>query len=124
MDVEISELRWHLLSALTAHDYRVVGLDCVAVTEALSACAYDPTRHLPAGEDEPPVAKSKQRLTRVIEIELVGSDNATLRKLAVAAIELAQEVKHSGTPTRQEAGVAADAVILVANIIRRLREPT
>ena len=37
--------------------------------------------------------------------------------------EVAQQVKHSGSPTRQEAGISADATILLANIMRRLREP-
>jgi hypothetical protein len=35
-------------------------------------------------------------------------------------IELAHGVKHSATPTRREAGIAADAVILLANILRRV----
>jgi hypothetical protein len=32
-------------------------------------------------------------------------------------------VKHSGTPTQTEAGIAADAVIQLANMLRRLEEP-
>jgi len=32
-------------------------------------------------------------------------------------------VKHRTTPTRRDAGIAADAVILLANILRRLAEP-
>ena len=45
-----------------------------------------------------------------------------MRKFARATIELAQAVKHSGAPTRTEAGVLADAVILLANMLRRLDE--
>jgi len=52
-----------------------------------------------------------------------GPDNAAIRKLANDTIEMAQHVKHSATPTRREAGVAADAVIQLANILRRLDEP-
>jgi hypothetical protein len=51
-----------------------------------------------------------------------GPDNAALRKLALAAIEYAQQVKHSTTPTRREAGIAADAVIQLVNLLRRLDE--
>jgi hypothetical protein len=54
----ISELRRHFLAAHSPQDYRNVGLDCVAVTEALSAQVYDPTRHLREGEDEPSVANT------------------------------------------------------------------
>lgn len=123
VDTEISELRRHFLAAQTPQDYRAVGLDCVAVTEALSGTVYRSDRHLRQGETEPPVDKTKQRLDRFIEDALQGPDNAAIRKLARSAIELAQEVKHSDTPTRREAGIAADAVILVANILRRLDEP-
>lgn len=123
VDTEISELRRHFFAAQTPQDYRAVGLDCVAVTEALSGTVYRSERHLREGETEPPVDKTKQRLDRFIEDALEGSENAAIRKLARASIELAQEVKHRDTPTRRDAGVAADAVILLANILRRLDEP-
>lgn len=122
VDTEISELRRHFLSARTPQDYRNVGQDCVAVTEALSRQVYDPERHLREGEEEPPVANTKQRLDRFVEDAAPGSDNAALRKLARAVIELTQHVKHSTTPTRREAGIAADAVIQLANLLRRLDE--
>ncbi len=73
---------------------------------------------------EPPVDKTKQRLDRFIEDALAGSENTATRRLAKATIELAQEIKHSDTPTRREAGIAADSVILLANIMRRLDEET
>ncbi len=123
VDTEISELRRHFNTARTPQDYRAVGLGCVAVTEVLSAQVYDPKRHLREGEEEPPVAKTKQRIERFIEDTAPGADNQRLRTLARAVIEYAQEVKHSTTPTRREAGIAADAVIQLANILRRLGEP-
>lgn len=123
IDTEISALRRHFNTARTPQDYRAVGLDCVAVTEALSRTVYDPAKHLRAGEEEPPVANTKQRIGRFIEDTAPGPDNAALRKLARASIEFAQHVKHSATPTRREAGIAADAVIQLANLLRRLDEP-
>lgn len=123
VDTEIGELRRHFLSARTPQDYRNVGHDCVSVTEALSRQVYDPARHLREGEEEPPVTNTKQRLERFIEDAAPGADNAALRRLARAAIEFAQHVKHSTTPTRREAGIAADAVIQLANLLRRLDEP-
>jgi len=122
VDTEIGELRRHFLNARTAQDYRGVGLDCVAVTEALSRQVYEPTRHLREGEEEPSVDKTKQRLDRFVDDAVPGSDNAALRKLARSVIEYAQHVKHSETPTRREAGIAADAVIQLANLLRRLEE--
>ncbi len=123
VDTEVGELRRHWASARTPQDYRNIGHDCVSVTEALSATVFDAERHLDPGETEPPVASTKDRLDRFLDRSEPGPDNARLRKLARATIEYAQHVKHSGTPTRREAGIAADAAILLTNILRRLDEP-
>lgn len=122
VDEEIAELRRHFLNARTPQDYRGVGLDCVAVTEALSRQVYDVARHLREGEEEPSPDKTKQRLERFVDDAAPGADNAALRKLARSVIEYAQHVKHSSTPTRREAGLAADAVIQLANLLRRLEQ--
>lgn len=126
VDEEISELRRHFESASTVQDYSNIGNDCVSTLEALSATAYSHDRHGREGEVEPPVAKTKDRLGRYIEVELAGRENANMRKLARATIEVAQAVKHRrGTTTRNDAGIAADSVILLANMLRRIaaKEP-
>ncbi len=107
VDEEIAELRRHFQSARTPQDYRNVGNDCVTVTEALSAQVYDADIHLRPGEQEPAVEKSKQRLERFVEDALPGAENAAMRKLARASIELAQEVKHSETPAGATRGSRA-----------------
>lgn len=121
VDTEVAELRRHFHNAATPQDYRNIGNDLVAVLEALSAVAYDPARHLYSGEVEPPLDKTKNRLSRVMEHELaaVGSDELT--KLGRATIEAAQAVKHNLDGTRMRAGIAADAVIQLVNMVRRLR---
>jgi hypothetical protein len=121
VDAEVAELRRHFQAATTPQDYRNVGNDCVIVLEAISAAAYEPARHLHLDESEPPVAKTKDRLDRVVEVELPDRENAELRKLARATIEAAQAIKHRTTPTRRDAGLAADATIMLANLMRRLR---
>lgn len=122
VDTEINELRRHFQNARSEQDYRNIGNDCVAVTESLSRHVYDPARHLRQGETEPPVDKTKQRIERFVEDAAPGPHNAAIRKLARATVELSQEVKHSGSPTRREAGIAADAVIQLANLLRRLAD--
>jgi hypothetical protein len=62
VDEEILEMRRHFQAARTEQDYRNVGNDCIIVTEALSAQVYDPAVHLRAGEEVPPVQKTKARL--------------------------------------------------------------
>jgi hypothetical protein len=122
VDTEIGELRRHFRTASTAADYRTVGTDCVHITEALSRKVYDHAALTPEGEEEPPVAQTKLRLERYVQARLPGSGNAEMRKFARATIELAQAVKHRGTPTRTGAGIVADAVILLANMLHRLDE--
>lgn len=120
VDAEISELRRHFRAARTAQDHRNVGNDCVILLEAVSKVAYDPEQHLRDGEEEPAVAQTKNRLERVVEDGLPGSGSTEMRKLARAAIDAAQAVKHNPTPNRLSAGLAADAVILVASMMRRI----
>ena len=120
VDEELAELRRHFSQARTEQDFRNVGNDCVIVLECLSATVYNPSRHLQEGEFEPQVSNTKQRLDRYVEVELEGAANAELRKLARATIEFAQAVKHRGTGSRRDAGIAADSVIQLVNIMRRI----
>ena len=122
VDAEISELRRHFAGARTEQDYRNVGNDCVAVLERLSDVVFDPAHHLREGEGIPPAANTKLRLGRFVEHVAGGPANSEIRKVARAVIELAQAVKHRGTPSRRDAGIAADSVIQLANILRRLAE--
>jgi len=120
VDTEVAALRRQFQNARSAPDYAAVGNSCVRVLEALSAQAFDAAVHLRPGETEPNAPETKKRLDRVVEDALPGPANAELRKLARATIEVAQAVKHRTTPTRRDAGIAADAVIQLANILRRL----
>lgn len=120
VDEEILELRRRFQTAITSQDYRALGTNCVGVLEAISRTVYDPSRHLRDGETEPSVDKTNMRIGRYIEDTLQGPANEDLRGLAKKAAALAHHVKHSPTATRRDAGIAADAVILLANIVRRL----
>jgi hypothetical protein len=122
VDTELLAVKRRFQTATSAQDYRDVGNGCVAVLEALSRTVYDPSRHLRSGEEPPLPAKTKQRLERYVEDSLAGGDNVHLRGLATKVIDVAQAVKHSTTPTRREAGIAADAVVLLANILRRAEQ--
>lgn len=122
VDAEIDQLKRRFRQAGTPQDYRAIGTHCVGVLEALSRTVYDPALHLRPGEKEPPVDRTKQRLERYVEVQLAGAQHETLRALVRKSIELAHEVKHREAPNRRDAGIAADTVILVANLLRRLVE--
>lgn len=122
VDDEIRELRRRFQTATTPQDYRAIGTHCVGVLEALSRTVYNPDKHLREGETVPPVDKSKIRIGRFVEDAADGPENSEIRGLVLKSVELAHKVKHSTTPTRRSAGIAADAAILLANILRRLDE--
>jgi hypothetical protein len=122
VDEELDALRRRFREAQTSADYRAVGLHALGVLEAVGDHVHDPTLDLREGETSLSREKSKARLERYIERSLTGPTQADLRALARKAIEVAQAVKHGATPTRRDAGIAADAAILVANMLRRLVE--
>ncbi len=122
VDTEINELRRHFHAARSGQDYCNVGNDCVAVLKRLSEIVFDPEIHLEKDEKVPPVDKTKVRLGKFVDHAAPTPANAEIRKLARAAIELAQAIKHQDEPTRRNAGIAADSVILLANLLRRLAE--
>ncbi|QNK51652.1 hypothetical protein H7F30_08140 [Dermacoccus sp. PAMC28757] len=103
-------------------DYRDCGNRCVAVLEALSATVFDPTKHWDAGEKPPPVDKTDLRIGAYIVGRTGGKGNEKLRGLEKKAPALAHKVKHSPSADRVSAGIAADAVILLADMLRRLME--
>lgn len=120
VDTELTELRRRFRTAATTQDYRDTGNRAVAVLEAVSRAVYDPAVHVREGETVLSPDKTKLRISRYVEDSLAGKDNEAIRGVVVKTIELAHSVKHSTEPTRREAGIAADAVIMLANILRRV----
>lgn len=122
VDDYIEQLRLRFRSATTVADYKDVGNRCVGVLEALSAKVYDPDVHCPPGKPVPPVDKTDVRIGAYIDQRLPGSSNEELRGLVKKASALAHKTKHSRRADRTTSGIAADAVILLANILRRLQD--
>lgn len=124
LDNEIIQVRRRFAIATTDQDHAAVGNACVRILEMLAEVAFDPIKYAVSGLPVPNKAQTKIRLELIIKKELPPSDFEYAFKLSSACIELAQKVKHSPTPTRREAGIAADSVILLVNIIRRITQDT
>ena len=122
VDDHIAQLRQQFRSASTDVDYKDVGNRCVGVLEALSAHVYDPAVHCPAGVTEPPVDKTDIRIGAYIDHHLPGKSNEELRGHTKKASALSHKMKHSPQADRTTTGVTADAVILLANILRRVED--
>ena len=122
VDDHIAQLRQRFRSASTAVDYKDVGNRCVGVLEALSAHVYDPAVHCPPGTTVPPVDRTDIRIGAYIDQRLPGKSNEELRGLTKKASALSHKMKHSPKADRTTTGITADAVILLANILRRLED--
>lgn len=120
VDEAIENIRKTFTSARSTPEYKAIGLHCVTALERLSETVYDVQEHVPEGEEPLPKNKRKNRMERYISASLPGKDNADLRALVRAADTFAETVKHRSTPTRREAGIAADTVILITHLLRRI----
>lgn len=123
VDQQIEQLRHRFRTASTTVDYKDVGNRCVGVLEELSRILYQPEAHCAPDEKPPPVDKTGIRIGAYIDRRLKGSGNEELRGLVKKVSALSHKIKHSPTADRTTAGIAADAVIMLANILRRLQEP-
>jgi lauroyl/myristoyl acyltransferase len=87
-------------------------------------CPLSITRQHPAPDrsNHSLLTDLKACLGRKLEQTDERMSSRRIRRLARAALDYAQHVKHSQTPTRREAGIAADAVLQLENLLRRLDE--
>lgn len=122
VDEEIAGLRQRFRTASSMQDYRDCGNRTVAVLEALSATVFDPALHWTSGSPVPPIDKTDIRIGAYVAARLAGSENEELRGLVKKASAFAHKVKHSPNADRTKAGIAADAAIMLANMLRRLAE--
>lgn len=120
LDSEIEQLRHKFAIARTEQDHSAIGNSCVRVLELLGDIAFDPAKYLSDGEEVPARDKTKNRFDKIINCELAGRDNDEMRGYARKLVELAHMVKHRATQSRKDAGIAADGVIALANMIRRI----
>lgn len=122
VDDHIEQLRLRFRTAKTSVDYKDVGNRCVGVLESLSAVVFEPAVHCPPDQEVPPVDRTDIRIGAYIDQRLGGKSNEELRGLVKKTSALSHKMKHSPRADRIATGIAADAVILLANILRRLRD--
>jgi hypothetical protein len=120
VDVAVGKLRERMAAATDVHDFKAVGHQCVTALEILGREIFDPKQHLPEGTPPPSRNDFKRKVELVIEADACGSNFANVRKIARAAYEQGQEIKHRSSPDAIDAGVSTDAVILLVAMLRKL----
>ena len=81
---------------------------------------FDPERHLPPHAQSPARDDAKKRIGYFLDMVASGERFYHVRRLVRATWDQAQAVKHRAEPNRTDAGVATDAAVLLASILRRL----
>ena len=122
LDNRMAELREAYAAARSADEHKAIGLRSGAILQSLGLQMFDPERHLPPGATVPSRDDAKRRIGFYVTFVTRGrgARYAEIRKLAEAAVRLSEAVKHAPTPSRIDAGIAADATIQVVNLVRRL----
>lgn len=122
VDIEIAELRRKYNSAVTLQDFRALGTNCLGVLEAVGDVVYDQSA-LGSDETTEPRDRVKQRIAWFLNRELAGEPAQELRTLVNSTVTVANRVKHGRDLSQETVGMAADATVLVASMIRRLAKP-
>jgi hypothetical protein len=98
-------------------DFQTVGLLCREVLITLAQSVYHPSIHKPIDGILPSNADADRMLGAFFAKELEGGRNEAGRKLAKAALVLANDLQHRQTATFRDAALCAEAVRSITNIV-------
>jgi len=104
-------------SAKNEEEFQAVGLLCREVLISLAQSVYDPALHLPVDGIMPSPTDADRMLQGFFTAELESSSNEASRRLAKAALSLANELQHKQTATFRDAALCAEATRSVTNIV-------
>jgi hypothetical protein len=117
VDRQLGELRLRLQEARNEEQFQSVGHLCREALISVAQAVYDRQRHPPHDGIEPSKTDAKRMLEAFLSVELVGGDNATARRHAKAAFDLANELQHKRTATFREAALCTEAAFSVVRIV-------
>jgi hypothetical protein len=122
IDKKVARLRRLFREAEDSDGYNAVGLQCVSILTALGHTVFDPARDLPADKSEPGRDDAKARIGYFTKRVAKGDRFENVRKMVNAAYGQANAAKHRHTATRVDAGIAANATVLLVSTLRLLVE--
>lgn len=122
IDAQLVRLQRLFREAKDGDAYNGVGLQCMKVLTSLGHVVFDADRDLPTGKEEPGRDDAKERIAYFVRRVVPGEQGEQIRKLVNAAYAQANTAKHRQTPTRIDAGIAANATALLVSTLRLLSE--
>lgn len=117
VDRQIGELRLRLRDAVTEEQFQSVGHLCREALISVAQAVYERSHHPPLDGVEPSSTDVKRMLDAYIAVELAGNSNATARKHAKMAFDLANELQHERTAVFREAALCTEATMSVIRIV-------
>ena len=117
VDRQLGELQLRLRDAGNEEQFQAVGHLCRETLISVAQVVYDRERHPALDDVEPSRTDAKRMPDAFINVELVGSENAAMRKAARAAFDLSNELQHKRTATFKEAALSAEATFSMVRII-------
>ncbi len=117
VDRMLADVNSRLVQAKNGEDSQSVGHLCRELLVALSILVHDPVRHPPTDDKTPSPTDAKRKLDAYLAAELVGGSNEEIRKLARAAVDLANALQHRQGATLREAVLCAEGTCTVVNLV-------
>lgn len=122
IDQQSARLRRLWREADDADAYNAVGLQCMKVLTTLGHVVFDAERDLPAGEEEPGRDDAKKRIGHFLRRVAAGEKSENIRKIVNGAYGQANAAKHRHVATRADAGISANATLLIVSTLRLLAD--
>lgn len=122
VDQQSARLRRLWREADDADAYNAVGLQSMKMLTTLGHVIFDSHRDLPAGEEEPGRDDAKRRIGFFLRRVASGDRGENIRKVVNGAYGQANAAKHRHLATRADAGIAANAALLVISTLRLLAD--
>ena len=122
---EVRQLTERLRTAYTVSDYQDIGLRCRTILITLGRLGFDPMRHAREGERPPKGDNAKERLARIVAVELTEADEVKLGALVATACantwSAACELVHDRSAGRSKATIVAGSTLFVVRAIRQIQ---
>lgn len=113
----INELRLRQNDAKSEEQFQVVGLLSRETIITLAQTVYNKDKHPILDSTAVSKTDAKRMLEAYIAVEIGGAANETLRKYARATLDLANELTHKRTATKNDASLCASATVSLINLI-------
>lgn len=117
VDRTVGETRDRLASATNEEQFQAIGLLCRDVLISLAQSVYDRVKHPTLDRVDPSNTDANRMLEAYIAVELSGGANEEARRLAKAALGLANALTHRRTATFRAAAMCVEASTTVINVI-------